>query len=54
MSEVKLYDLGYCDVALYTRVVCVSRYQEKFVFCHNKRRKGWEIPGRHIEKGESW
>lgn len=54
MLEVKLYDLGYCDEALYTRVVCVSRYQGKFVFCYNNRRKGWEIPGGHIEKGESW
>lgn len=54
MLEVKLYELGYCDVSEYTRVVCVSRYKGSFVFCYNKKRKGWEIPGGHIEEGESW
>ena len=54
MSEVKLYNLGYCDEKEYTRVVCVSNYKEKYVFCYNKKRMGWEIPGGHIEKGESW
>ncbi len=54
MLEVKLYDLGYCDEKEYTRVVCVSRYKGKYVFCYNKKRKGWEIPGGHIEEGETW
>ena len=53
MLEVKLYDVGYCDDSLYTRVVCVCRYQDKYVFCYNKKRKGWEIPGGHIEEGET-
>lgn len=54
MLEVKLYDLGYCDEKDYTRVVCVCRYGDKYVFAYNKDRKGWEIPGGHIEAGESW
>ena len=33
MLEVKLYNLGYCKESEYTRVVCVSRYQGKYVFC---------------------
>ena len=41
MLEVNLYNLGYCDESEYTRVVCVSRYQGKFVFCFNKKRNGW-------------
>ena len=52
--EIKTYDLGYCDESLYTRVVCVSRYKDKFVFSYNKKRNGFEIPGGHIEEGESW
>lgn len=54
MLEVKLYDLGYCPEEEYTRVVCVSKYQGKYVFCYNKKREGWEIPGGHIEPGETW
>lgn len=54
MLEVKLYDLGYCNDSELTRVVCVSKYQGKYVFCYNKKRNGWEIPGGHIEDGEMW
>jgi len=54
MLEVKTYDLGYCDESEYTRVICVSKYKDKFVFSYNKKRNGWEIPGGHIEKGENW
>lgn len=52
--DIKIYNLGYCDETEYTRVVCVSKYKDKFVFSYNKKRNGWEIPGGHIEKGESW
>ena len=54
MFEVKTYELGYCDPSEYTRVICVSKYKDKYVFSYNKKRKGWEIPGGHIEEGESW
>ncbi len=54
MSEIEIHELGYCDEKEYTRVVCVSRYKGKFVFSYNSKRKGWEIPGGHIEEGETW
>ena len=54
MFELKFFDLGYCDEAEYTRVICVCRYKDKFLFSYNKKRDGWEIPGGHIEDGESW
>lgn len=54
MFEIKLFDLGTIDEKRYTRVVCVCKYKDKYVFCYNKKRQGWEIPGGHIEKGESW
>ena len=54
MLEVKLYDLGYCKESEYTRVVCVCKYKDKYVFSYNKKRCGWEIPGGHIEEGETW
>ena len=54
MFEINTYELGYCDETDYTRVVCVCRYKDKYLFSYNKKRKGWEIPGGHIEEGESW
>ena len=54
MFEVKLYDLGYCEDSELTRVICVSRYKDKYVFSYNKKRNGWEITGGHIEEGETW
>ena len=54
MLDIKTYELGYCDESEYTRVICVSKYKDKYVFSYNKKRKGWEIPGGHIEEGESW
>lgn len=54
MNEVKLFNLGYCEEKEFTRVICVCRYHEKYIFSYNKKRKGFEIPGGHIEEGENW
>ena len=54
MFEVKLFDLDHCKEEEFTRVVCVCEYKGKYVFSYNKKRKGWEIPGGHIEEGETW
>ena len=54
MFEIQIFDLGYCKEEELTRVICVSKYKDQYVFSYNKKRNGWEIPGGHIEKGETW
>lgn len=54
MFGIKFFDLGSVDETLYTRVVIVSRYKGKWVYCRQKGKDTWEIPGGHIEPGEDW
>ena len=54
MLPVNLHELDSVSDDELTRVVCVSMYNGKWVYSWNKKRNGWEIPGGHIEDGESW
>ena len=54
MFEVSFYDLGSVDEKEYSRVIMVSQYNGKWVYCKHKERDTWEIPGGHIEPGEDW
>ena len=40
MSNIQLYDLGYCDEKEFTRVVCVCKYNGKYVFLIKKEMVG--------------
>ena len=37
MFEIKLFNLGTVNEKKFTRVVCVSKYKGKYVFCYNKK-----------------
>ena len=54
MFEINFYDLNSIDKSLYTRVVAVCRYNGKWVYVRQKGKTSWEIPGGHIEEGETW
>lgn len=54
MGEMKFYDLGFVEDSLLTRVVMICRYKDKWIFSKQKTRDTWEIPGGHIEEGETW
>lgn len=51
---VKLHELNKVEDSFLTRVVCVCRYKDKWVFCKKKETNTWEIPGGHIEENEDW
>lgn len=54
MNEMKFHELKTVEDALLNRVVIVCKYNNKWVFCKHRERDTWEIPGGHIEEGESW
>ena len=54
MNDLKFYNLGTVEDSLLSRVVIMCRYKNKWIFCKHKERNTWEIPGGHIEEGETW
>lgn len=52
MTEVKILPLG-LDTVQFKFVVIVTKYQDKWVFVKHRERDTWEIPGGHIENGET-
>ena len=54
MFEVQTFGLDLLGQVELSRVICVARYNNKWIFCKHKERDTWEIPGGHIEDGEDW
>lgn len=52
MFEVKIHPLA-TDKGQYKFVVIATQYQGRWVWVKHKKRDTWEIPGGHIEEGES-
>ncbi len=52
MTEVKILPLG-LDTKQFKFVVIVTKYQDKWVFVRHRKRETWEIPGGHIDEGET-
>lgn len=53
MMEVKFYQANEVEDSLLFAAVIVAKYKGKWVFCKNKQRETWEVPGGHREYGES-
>lgn len=53
MTEVKFYNADYEPEANLTYSVISARYQGKWVFVRHHLRNTFEIPGGHIESGET-
>ena len=51
--KVSFHEIGSIDENLLGFVVIRANYQDKWVFVRHKERETWEMPGGHIEDGES-
>lgn len=49
---VNFYDIGNGDRVLKFAVIA-AKYKDKWIFVRHKDRDTWEVPGGHIEKGET-
>jgi len=53
MIKVNFYDTGYVPVGKLTYSVIAAKYKGKWLYVRHHERATWEIPGGHIEDGES-
>ena len=53
IMEVKFYGTKAVDDALLEYAVIVARYMDKWIWCRNRERQAWEVPGGHREDGEA-
>lgn len=53
MKQVRFYSECPQEVTTLKYAVVVAQYQGKWVFCRHKDRFTWEIPGGHLEPGET-
>ena len=53
MFQVSIHDLNTVSDSELTRVICVSEYNGKWVYSKHRERGTWEVPGGHIEEGET-
>jgi len=50
--KVQFYDISCSEEHLTYAVIC-ARYGDQWIYAKHKDRETWEIPGGHIEKGET-
>jgi 8-oxo-dGTP diphosphatase len=53
MTQVTFYDPLFIPDAVFTYSVVSARYRGQWIFVRHQERTTWEIPGGHIEAGET-
>jgi 8-oxo-dGTP diphosphatase len=53
MTQINFYDPVYIPDSVLTYSVISARYENKWIFVRHRHKTTWEIPGGHIEAGET-
>ena len=54
MYTISFHETDFVDESELAIAVVMVRHKDKWILCKHRKKDTWEIPGGHIEEGETW
>ena len=54
MYTISFHETDFVNESELAIAVVMVRHKDKWILCKHRKRDTWEIPGGHIEEGETW